>query len=1051
MKNKFYIFVITIFSLISVPALAQTRVITGIVSGENGPLEGISVTVKNNPQNGAVTDAEGRYSITVRPGNHVLEVSGVGYLTKDVTTGTGNKLNITLETDTKGMEEVVVVGYGKQKKINVTASISSVKREEIMQAPSASVQNVLAGRLTGFFSQQRGGQPGRDGAQFFVRGVSTFSGDQSPLILVDDIETSYDDFSNIDPNEVESINILKDAAATAIYGIKGGNGVILVTTRRGKEGSAKINLRTEFGIQKPVHVPKLLDAGNTAMLYNEALKNDAILTGGTYTPMFSDEDIELYRNGQDPYGHPNVDWYNTLIKKSAPMTTNNIDVSGGSNRVQYFLSMGYLSQDGLLKHIQAEGDVNNKYSFNRYNFRSNLDIKATNSLSLKLDVSGNNTVTNAPKFAGVSGSQETAVFYEIYNFESLKPYVYPVYNPDGSFGYSQSSFTPNGLANNIVGRINYGGYTRQLQNLLNGAISAVQKLDAIIPGLQFKALVSVANSNSSTRTAQRDDFPSFYYNPKTDTYTPRDINVYRVSPFSWTYNSGDPRRQTTVQGNLNYDRKFGKHAVTALALFTQNSKSILVTGDNAVAASYIPVKFRGYSGRVTYNYLSRYMVEFNGAYNGTTAFDEKHRWGFFPAASVAWNISEEKFMKDNVQFITSLKLRGSTGVVGSDNLPAGAQNAYKESYDVTTGAYSFGETHNAAIGIAPGFLANENVTWEKERKTNIGLDFSVIKGKLTGAIDVFSNLRWDILTSRNTIPYYFGVPADNLPPENIGRVSNKGYEVELGYNSRVGKDLRLNIRGTYSFAKNKILEMDEVPALYPWKQQTGQPIGMTQQWIWEGFYSVEEAANPAIPKYTGSTTTVPGFLKYRDLNGDGVISDFDKGYFGKPNLPTTVIGLNTGIGYKRLNLSIFLQAALDYDVQIGYNLVAPFKGNLQEIHLKRWTPETAATAEFPALVTNFHGTYQSPGQNSDFWAISGDYLRIKSVELSYRLPEKWINRLGLKSVRAYVNGYNLNTWSKTYSRYQLDPEVARGGGGNDYRGVYPQEAIYNFGFNISIR
>ena len=1043
--NKIYFLPFLCLSLLSITAFAQTRTIRGVVSSTQGPLDGISIVEKARPENGVTTNVDGNYSITVPASNSVLVVSGVGYLTREFPVGSANTINMTLELDTRGLEEVVVVGYGTQKKINVTASIASIKREEILETPSTSIQNVLAGRLTGFFSQQRGGQPGRDGADIFVRGVSTYNGDQSPLILIDDIEATYSDFSNIDPNEVESISILKDAAATAVYGVKGANGVILVTTRRGLEGAPKVNLRTEFGMQVPTHTPKFLDAAKTAILFNEGLKNEAAMKGTTYVPFFSEEDIELYRNGNDPYGHPNNDWYKTLIRPSAPMTTNNIDISGGSNRVKYFASLGYVYQGGLLRHIQAEGDLDNNYRFNRYNFRSNIDINATKSLSFKLDLSGNSTVINTPNFTGPGASGETQVFWEIYNYEALNPYIYPIYNPDGSFGFTNPNM-PQPAFNNIVGRIFYGGYNRQLQNLVNGAVSAIQKLDAITPGLQLKALISVVNANSATRGITRANFPSYYYNSADQVYTPRDVNIFRVSPYNAVYFGNNPRRQTTAQVSLNYDKTIASHTINALILYNQNSK-VLARSDRT--ANYIPVNFRGYTSRVSYNYDNRYMAEFNGSYNGTTSFDENHRWGFFPAGSVGWNIGEERFAKENLAFLSQLKLRGSWGIVGNDNIGA-AQNAYIESYNSASNAYSFGQTHGWFSAISPGVLGNTNVTWEKEQKTNIGVDFGFFKGKLTGAVDVFSNLRYDILTARNTIPSFFGFVSDNLPPENIGKVSNKGYELELGYNGRLAKNLRLNMRGTFSYAKNKILEIDEVPQPYPWKVQTGTSIGQIQQFIWDGFYTAEEALDPAVPKYSGQeNSTLPGFLKYRDVNGDGVIGNFeDQGFFGKSNLPTTVLGLRTNLSYKRLSFNIFLQSALDFDVQVDPNLVAPFKGNFQAIHWDRWTPETAATAQFPAMTTDFIATYQAAG--SGFWAIKGDYLRIKSIGLSYKLSDAWARKIGMSGARVYLNGYNIMSWSKTFDKFQLDPEIARFTGARGYQGIYPQQAIFNVGLNLNI-
>jgi TonB-linked SusC/RagA family outer membrane protein len=946
--------------------------------------------------------------------------------------------------DTKGLEEVVVVGYGSQKKATVTGAVSTISRNDITKTPSASIQNALTGKLPGFYSQQRGGQPGRDGADFFVRGVSTFTGNQSPLILVDDIEFTYADFATIDPNEVQSISILKDAATTAVYGIKGANGVVLVTTRRGQAGTPRMNLRTEFGLQVPTHVPKFLGAAETAMLRNEALKNEGS------APQFTDNDIELYRNGSDPYGHPNINWYNTLFKKSALMSTTNLDLSGGTENVRYFVSLGYLTQEGMMRGVKSEANIKNNYDYDRYNFRANLDVKATKSLSFKLDFSGSNSVINTPEFSGASGSGETAAFYEVFNYESLTPYIYNIYNPDGSFGYANPNGTqPSGGVNNIIGRLTYGGYSRQRRNLLNLNVSGIQRLDAITKGLEARVTVSIANSTSASRSLNRTNFPSFYYNSVANTYTARNTNIYRIDPWSLTYSAGAPRRQSTIQGSLNYKRSFGSHNINALVLYNRNTKVLNPGGSQVNIEPYIPINFLGYTARVGYDFANKYLIEFNGSYNGTTAFDESHRFGFFPAVSAGWNVAEENFIKNNINFLTLFKIRGSYGTVGSDDL-GDFSNTYISSYN-RTGAYSFGTTHNNVGTIVPGVIGNPDVTWEKELKTNIGVDFAIRGGKISGTVDLFKNRRYDILAKRQTITSYLGIAGSSIPPQNLGVVSNKGYEFELVYNGRVGKNFGFNIKGNYSFAKNKILEIDEVPPAYGYKRQTGQSIGSVQQWIWEGYYSVEEAADPKVPKYIGSTTTTPGFLRYRDMNGDGVITTDDQGYFGKPNLPNTTIGLNTGFTFKRASLNILLQSALNYDVQVGYQFTAPFKANLQAIHLKRWTPETASTAEFPTLVTNFHGTYMSPGSNSSYWAISGNYLRIRSVEMSYRVPEKLVKKVGLQGLRVYANGYNLISWSKTFSRYGVDPEIARSSSASGTDATYPQQAIFNLGLNVALK
>lgn len=1045
MRNIYRIFLLVLLMAGSVLAKSQARVITGVIKDAEEALAGVSINEKGVPENGATTDVEGKFTLTLRGRTNILQISAVGYASKEVNVSSNRNVSVTLDIDSKGLDQVVVVGYGNQKKINVTGSISSITRNDILKTPSASVQNALIGKLPGFFSQQRGGQPGRDGADFFVRGVSTFNGNQSPLILVDDIEFSYADFSTIDPNEVQSISILKDAATTAVYGIKGANGVVLVTTRRGQAGTPNMNLRTEFGLQVPTHVPKFLDAANTAMLRNEALKNENL------PAQFTDKDIELYRNGTDPYGHPNVNWYNTLFKKTAPMSTYNLDLSGGTDNVKYFVSLGYLTQEGMMRSVKAAENINNNYDYNRYNFRSNLDIRATNSLSFKLDFSGNNTVTNTPEFSGASGSGETAAFYEVFNYESLNPYIYNIYNPDGSFGYTSPNATqPGGNVNNIIGRLTYGGYNRQRRNLLNLNVSGIQKLHAITKGLEARVTASIANSTSASRSLNRTNFPSFYYDPLNNTYTPRNTNIYRIDPFALTYAGGTPKRQTTIQASLNYNRVFGNHSFNALLLYNQNTK---VQNPNQASQAnqepYIPINFLGYTGRIGYNFKNKYVVEFNGSYNGTTAFEKSNRFGFFQAISAGWNVAEESFFKNNISSLTLFKIRGSYGTVGSDDLGT-FSNTYVSSYNRST-AYSYGITNNSTTSIVPGVIGNPGVTWEKETKSNIGVDFAVRGGKLSGTVDLFKNRRYDILAKRQTITSYFGIAGASLPPQNLGIVSNKGYEFELAYNGNIGKDFTFNFKANYSFAKNTILEIDEVPPAYEYRRQTGQSIGSVLQWIWDGYYSVEEAADPKVPKYIGSTTTTPGFLKYRDMNGDGVITTDDQGYFGKPNLPNTTIGLNTGFTFKRISLNILLQSALNSDVQVGYQFTAPFKANLQAIHLQRWTPETASTAGFPALVTNFHGTYMSPGSNSGFWAVNGNYLRVRSVEISYRIPEKLVKKVRLKGLRVYANGYNLASWSKTFERFGVDPEIARSSSSSTTDATYPQQAIFNVGLNVSLK
>lgn len=1038
MKNLYIILITVIVLAGSVAVQAQSRTVSGTVMDAAGTLPGISVLEKDVPSNGISTNGTGQFKLTLRGKSNILVFKGLGYATQEISVAKLNSVEVTMEPDSKGLEEVVVVGFGTQRKIDVVGSVSTVSREEIQQTPSASLQNALTGKLPGYFSQQRNGQPGVDGADFVIRGVNTLDGGNvRPLILVDDIEFSYADFSNIDPNDVESLSILKDAGSTAVYGIKGANGVILVTTRRGKTGTPKINFRTEFGMQVPTQVPQVLGSADAATLRNEALRNDAFISGATYVPEFSDADIELFRNGSDPYGHPDVDWYKTLFRKAAPTASSNFDLSGGTERVKYFVSLGYESQSGLLRDFKAS-DVDNGFHFNRYNFRSNLDMKASKSLNLRLDVSAANTVRNEPRFGDLP-------FGEIFNYEALSPYVYPPYNPDGSYGFA-SPLKPQPNPN-IMGRLETGGYNRDRANLLNLNLSAIQNLEFITPGLNAKITASISNQHLSTRSLTRVNFPQFYYDPVAETYTPVNQNVFRVDPYDLAYGAGAPRRQTGIQAQINYNRSFKNHNISALIVGNQYSRSKSDPG----VTNYIPSNSRGVSSRLSYNFKSKYIVEVTGAYNGTDAFAASRRYGFFPAGLAGWVVSEENFIKNNLPVLSLLKFRASYGLTGSDDL-RGFKNSYEEIYGHDDDV-SFGESNVNSPTIIPGSLSNDRVTWEKERKLDYAVEFGILKNKISGSVNFFNNRRYDILSRKNTIPTFFGITDAQLPPLNYGIMSNSGHEIELAYRGKIGSELNFNIRGNYSYAKNKIVEIDEAPDDFSWKRQTGRSIGERMGYIWDGYYTEAEAKDPTVPKYVGSSTaawgdgtTLPGFLKYRDISGDGVISEDDRGFFGLPNLPNTIIGLATGFTFKSFSLNVMLQSALNSDVQIAYQYADPFKGNLMEIHKSRWTPETAGSAEFPALITNFLGSYMNSAIFSDFWAVSGDYLRIKSVEVGYRLPSKWLNTVGLQSARVFASGYNLHTWSASFKRYGVDPEVAR-----DAYSTYPTQAIFNLGLNISLK
>jgi TonB-linked SusC/RagA family outer membrane protein len=1022
-------------------ANAQGRIITGQVLDSTGPVAGASVVEKGLSSNGVSTDAEGGFRIQLKGTRNIITVTRVGYHNRDIDVSTRSDVSVTLLANIESGtgEEIVVVGYARQKKITLTGSVSVISGQELRENPSASLQNTMAGKLPGFSSVQSSGRPGRDGAQFYIRGVSSYNnGSTSPLIIVDDIEYSYDQFSRLDPNEIESVSILKDASTTAIYGVKGANGVVVITTRRGKLGPPKISVRLETSLQQPAIIPKYLDAYETAKLYTEAQKNDYDANPvGTFTPRFTANDIELFRTGDDPYGHPNVNWRKVLFKKFSKQYRANFDISGGTEKVRYFISLGALYQDGMLRNYSKNQDVNSNYYHVRYNYRSNLDIKASPTTDIRVDLYGNIGEVNNPNIGSPFGYND--VFYEYSSFLSLAPWAYPVYNPDGSFGYSDWQLTGGGTSssynvNNIVGRLTHYGYNRDNENNINLITSVNQKLDFITRGLSFKGTVSYISNYSYSRGMTRDQFPSFIYNPTNDTYRPRDANVYRVRRFFAQYNGRSTARTVNIQAMLNYERTFGDHRVYALGLANQSSYTAF---NSNPAYNFIPNNFRGFTGRVGYNYQEKYLLEFNGAYNGSDRFAEGRRYGFFPAVSAGWNISKTKFVQEHVEVITQLKLRGSYGLVGNDKIGDNFTYYYQQFYSVS-GAANFGTQSNGFPGIAEGTLGNDEVTWEKEKKLDIGLDFGFFKDNLTGTIDFFDNNRYDILTTRGTVSAVFG---QTLPPVNLGKVNNRGYEIELNYRGKIGKDLTYQLKGTYSVAKNKIKFADEPVFQYGYQAFTGNSIGMQRVYQWIGYYKdAADIANSPKP----SVTVYPGDLKYADLNKDGKIDGYDQAVLGFSNVPTTTYGFQFRVNYKGFSIAAFFQGAKEFNVRAVAEAIRPFAANLTGIHQQAWTPERGDNARFPRL-SLLAGASDALGYPSTFYFIPGDYIRLKTAEIGYDLPAKLVKRMRLEAVRIYANGLNLLTWTKLDKLYQLDPEITT----NTDRTIYPPQRYINFGISAT--
>ena len=1014
------------FSLLSTTVWSQGMTVRGrIVNDKNEAVSGASISELGNEKNASISDEQGNFVISLKSGSgKKLTITNVGYLPQTTAGVSGTPMLIRLASDVKGLEDVVVIGFGRQKRITSTGAVSSIKGEEIKTVPTASIQNTLVGRLPGFFSQQRSGQPGSDAADFFIRGVNSINGDNKPLIIVDDVEYDYTQLSQLNANEVESISILKDAATTSIYGLKGANGVLVITTIRGRIGKPRINVTAEHGINKVIRMPTFLDSYTTALLRNEATINDAY--GQSQIPVlpFTPDDLQKFKDGSDPYGHPNVNWTDVLLKKMSSQSRYNVDINGGNSFVKYFTSLGYYSANGILKEFKPIGDyVNTNYFYRRFNYRSNLDITPTKTLKIRFDVNGRFETVNNP-----SGTVEGAgLFYELSAFRYMAPYAMPVINPNGSYGYaSHAGAVTNNGAINPVFRLANGGYIRSFRNNYNIVAGADQKLDFITSGLSAKVNVSYAGNNDEGRNLNRSGLPAYKYNVATNSYSIRDPGQFRLLPYSIAVPSGAFNSTTIVQASLNYDRTFGNHHFTGLLLLNQR---------NYVNGANIPINYRGTTARLDYDFKRKYLLGVTVARNGNDLFRKENRYGIFPAVSWGYNLSEEKFFKNLFPFFDMFKIRGSYGLVGSDaSYPSTVTSVIQYA---TTGSNYYGNT------TVEGSLVNPDVTWERERKTDLGLEINMFQGRVTLSGSYFNNYRYDQLIDQGGTPLLIG---QALPKKNIGKSENKGFDGVITYKNRNGK-FNYSISANASYAVNHIVYISEAPD-YPYQARTGTRLGLTLGYHNLGFYQLDDFdANGKIKKSIAAplwSVIQPGDLKYADMNGDGVTTDADKTWLSKPNIPSTILGAEFTIGYKGLTLRALLQGSYGYAVQVTAEGAGDaFNSNLRPWNLERWTPATAATATYPRIGLNSNINNISWQTVSDFWFANTWYVRLKSLELAYQIPGSWLKGTRVvQNARVYVSGYNLLN-IQDMGKFQQDAEIANGSGG-----AYPNTANFNLGLQL---
>ena len=1054
----------TLHEIMEVPSatnINKNRLYKGKVVDDrtSEPLVGATVKVKGSTI-GTITDIDGNFALDI-PDNIspiVFEVSYMGYASKEAAPAKTTGFTIRLAEDSQTLEEVQIIAYGKQSKMSVTAAISSIDTKELLKSPSGSVANALSGAVTGLSSIQPSGQPGAENPSIYIRGTGSLSDELSkPLILVDGVERS---FFQMDSHEIESITVLKDAASTAVFGVRGANGVVLVTTRRGVSGKPVISLNSSFGLTQALRNLKGVDSYTYATLYNEAqLSDNPSLTESQLG--FSPFVIDMFRTNEDPIMFPNVDWNDYLFKNLAWQTQHNLTLSGGGERFRYFVSLGYLLQDGMLKQLGESYDPN--YQYKRFNYRSNVDIDITKSTLLKVNIGGHVGAKREPR-----------------TDELWRKVLWST--PFSSPGIVDGKLISNIYSNRYISigerscpldyYYNYG-YNVDTDNVLNLDLALEQKLDFITPGLSMN-IKGAYNTNYNVKASRTpsgaDSMCTPIYlgsieTPGMDFWDPRFDRtiVYQTDGVSglheqMSYGEEVGRgRNWYGEFSLNYSRSFGDHDVSALFLYNQSKKYYPETKiDGKVFYMDIPTAYVGYVGRMTYAYKKRYMVDLNAGYNGSENFAPDKRFGFFPAVSAGWILSEEKFMKKQ-KVIDFLKLRASYGIVGNDKMEnarflymAGAWSGYN-TVAKGQGSWQFGK--DGGTGLLPdakeNTMGNPDVTWEKVAKQNYGIDLKMFDSRLSLTADVFFEKRKDILSTRNTLP---AITDINLPKINLGKVNNHGYELSLGWNDRAGK-VDYWLKANVSYAKNKIIYMDEVVPNEPYMAETGRSTGLTYGYIFDRFLQKDdfdadgnlkkdENGRQILPQMALGTPR-PGDALFKDLNGDGVINGDDKTRFG----PDYVFGFLGGLKWKNFEFSMQWTAAMNASRILDGEYRNAFGSTNSRMLLKfladgRWTEENP-NSRFPRLTFMNKSHYL---QTSDLWLMNGSYLRLKTAEISYTLPQKdFLKKVGIESVRFYCNGYNLLTLFSDLNDIDIDPEGVTDGGNNNY----PNIRIYNFGVNIS--
>ncbi len=1040
-----------VFRLKDAPITVHGKV-TDQTTGET--LIGVSVKVKNSGA-GTVTDVKGSFTLST-VSDAVLVISYVGYTSVEVPVNGRDNLVIKIQTASKGLNEVVVVGYGVQKKITVTGSVATVKGAELEQSPSVNLSNTLAGRLAGVTAVQASGEPGYDGSAIHIRGINSL-GNNDALVVIDGVPDRSGGLERLNTADIENVSVLKDASA-AIYGSRAANGVILITTKHGKSGKTQLSYDFNQGYSQATVIPKMASAAEYAAMNNElilynhvpsgqwAAANTAFAQTGSYTALdgsvvqaaYQPKDMALYGNGKDPLAHPNTDWFKTTLKNWSPQSRQTVQLSGGTDNIKFLTSLGYTNQDGYYK--------NSATGYKQYDLRITLDARVNKYISTSFGITGREEVRNFPT------QSSSSIFRMLMRGKPTEQEVWP----DGSPGPD----IENGQ-NPIVITTSKTGYQKDKRDYLqtNG------KIEILIPGVSGLKVTGTAAVDKYQLTNKVWQIPWSLYYWDDKTFQADGKSPLLTSSVRSTYT--DPRlSQNTenklnvlLEGFLNYDKTIGNHTINLMAAVSRETISddyfsayrryfISPTVDQLFAGGDAQKDNGGgaykrarlsYFGRAAYNYKQKFLAEFLWRYDGSYIFPEAHRFGFFPGLLLGYNISQENFWKDNIKVVNNLKIRASYGSMGSEpyySLNGAAPTLQEYQYLSTYGFGSYILNGQVTKSLYETRVPNPNFTWEVAHNYDLGIEAELFQGKLLFEGDYFMNKRTHILWQpQGSTPASTGI-SNLLPPENIGKVNNQGYEFKLGFNDKLG-DFRYSVSVNGGYAKNKIIFQDEAPGAPVYQNATGHPIGSPLLFISDGVFKNQGEIDATKLDYSGVTPQLrPGDLKIRDVNHDGKIDGNDQQRVDRGITPKFTGGLSVNLAYKSFDLAVLFQGATGGFLPIGTES-GDIGNYLQYTYDHQWTVNNPSSVD--PRIANRGDTWYS--NNNSYFYRSTNYLRLKNLELGYNVPPLILSKAGISRLRIYVNGLNLITWDKLKI---WDPESLSGNGQ-----YYPQSKILNFGARIS--